>query len=276
MDLRFTPEEIAFRDEVRALLRRKTCRPRSRQNGRGPTASAKRTWSLAAHPERQGLGGAALAGGMGRHRLDAGAALYLFSDEMQQAPAPGAARLRRQHGRAGDRHLRQRGAEAAIPAAHRQSRRLVVPGLFRARRRLRPRLAADPGRARRRHTTSSTARRPGPRWRSTPTGFSACAAPIRRRKKQEGISFILIDMKTPGITVRPIQTIDGGHEVNEVFFDDVGCRPKIWSARRTRAGTTPSSCSATSAPASPASASPRRASAASRNWPRSSMPAASR
>jgi pimeloyl-CoA dehydrogenase large subunit len=40
-------------------------------------------------------------------------------------------------------------------------------------------------------------------------------------KKQEGISFLLIDMKTPGITVRPIQTIDGGHEVNEVFFDDV-------------------------------------------------------
>jgi pimeloyl-CoA dehydrogenase large subunit len=40
-------------------------------------------------------------------------------------------------------------------------------------------------------------------------------------KKQEGISFLLIDMKTPGITVRPIQTIDGGHEVNEVFLDDV-------------------------------------------------------
>jgi pimeloyl-CoA dehydrogenase large subunit len=40
-------------------------------------------------------------------------------------------------------------------------------------------------------------------------------------KKQEGISFFLVDMKSPGITVRPIQTIDGGHEVNEVFFDDV-------------------------------------------------------
>ena len=40
-------------------------------------------------------------------------------------------------------------------------------------------------------------------------------------KKQEGISFLLIDMKTPGITVRPIVTIDGGREVNEVFFDDV-------------------------------------------------------
>ncbi|MBU8538701.1 acyl-CoA dehydrogenase family protein [Falsiroseomonas tokyonensis] len=40
-------------------------------------------------------------------------------------------------------------------------------------------------------------------------------------KKQAGISFILIDMKTPGITLRPIITIDGGHEVNEVFFDEV-------------------------------------------------------
>jgi alkylation response protein AidB-like acyl-CoA dehydrogenase len=40
-------------------------------------------------------------------------------------------------------------------------------------------------------------------------------------KKQLGISFILVDMKTPGIEVRPIQTIDGGHEVNEVFFTNV-------------------------------------------------------
>ncbi len=40
-------------------------------------------------------------------------------------------------------------------------------------------------------------------------------------KKQMGISFILIDMRTPGITVRPIQTIDGGVEVNEVWFDEV-------------------------------------------------------
>ena len=40
-------------------------------------------------------------------------------------------------------------------------------------------------------------------------------------KKQEGISFLLIDMKTPGIEVRPIVTIDGGREVNEVFLTDV-------------------------------------------------------
>jgi alkylation response protein AidB-like acyl-CoA dehydrogenase len=40
-------------------------------------------------------------------------------------------------------------------------------------------------------------------------------------KPQQGISFLLVDMRTPGITVRPIVTIDGEHEVNEVFFDDV-------------------------------------------------------
>ena len=40
-------------------------------------------------------------------------------------------------------------------------------------------------------------------------------------KKQQGISFLLIDMTSPGLTVRPIELIDGGHEVNEVFFDNV-------------------------------------------------------
>jgi pimeloyl-CoA dehydrogenase large subunit len=40
-------------------------------------------------------------------------------------------------------------------------------------------------------------------------------------KKQAGISFILIDMRTPGIAVRPIITIDGRHEVNEIFFEGV-------------------------------------------------------
>src|ERR687890_610016 len=40
-------------------------------------------------------------------------------------------------------------------------------------------------------------------------------------KKQRGISFLLVDMTTPGVTVRPIELIDGSREVNEVFFDDV-------------------------------------------------------
>jgi len=40
-------------------------------------------------------------------------------------------------------------------------------------------------------------------------------------KRQEGISFLLMDMRAPGITVRPLILMDGAHEVNEVFFDDV-------------------------------------------------------
>jgi alkylation response protein AidB-like acyl-CoA dehydrogenase len=40
-------------------------------------------------------------------------------------------------------------------------------------------------------------------------------------KPQTGISFLLIDMKSPGITVRPIVLLDGEPEVNEVFFDNV-------------------------------------------------------
>jgi alkylation response protein AidB-like acyl-CoA dehydrogenase len=40
-------------------------------------------------------------------------------------------------------------------------------------------------------------------------------------RPQRGISFLLIDMKTPGITVRPISTMDGYHHLNEVFFDEV-------------------------------------------------------
>ncbi len=40
-------------------------------------------------------------------------------------------------------------------------------------------------------------------------------------KQQSGISFLLIDMKSPGITVRPIATMGGHHEVNEVWFEEV-------------------------------------------------------
>jgi alkylation response protein AidB-like acyl-CoA dehydrogenase len=42
-----------------------------------------------------------------------------------------------------------------------------------------------------------------------------------KAKKQEGISFLLVDMKSPGVEVRPIVTLDGDHEINEVFLTDV-------------------------------------------------------
>ena len=40
-------------------------------------------------------------------------------------------------------------------------------------------------------------------------------------KPQKGISFLLVDMGTPGISVRPTRLLDGGHEVNEIWFDNV-------------------------------------------------------
>lgn len=40
-------------------------------------------------------------------------------------------------------------------------------------------------------------------------------------KPQEGITFLLLDMRSPGVSVRPIRTLDGGEEINEVFLDNV-------------------------------------------------------
>jgi alkylation response protein AidB-like acyl-CoA dehydrogenase len=40
-------------------------------------------------------------------------------------------------------------------------------------------------------------------------------------RQQQGISFLLIDMKSPGVSVRPIIMLDGGHEINDIFFDNV-------------------------------------------------------
>lgn len=52
-------------------------------------------------------------------------------------------------------------------------------------------------------------------------GFFLCRTDPDAPKPQMGISFILVDMKTPGIEVRPIKLIDGGYEVNEVWLTDV-------------------------------------------------------
>jgi alkylation response protein AidB-like acyl-CoA dehydrogenase len=62
-------------------------------------------------------------------------------------------------------------------------------------------------------------------WTSTAHNADWCFVLVRTdpqaKKKQEGISFLLVDMKTPGVEVRPIISIDGSHHLNEVFFTDV-------------------------------------------------------
>ena len=61
-------------------------------------------------------------------------------------------------------------------------------------------------------------------WTSTAQWSDWMFALVRTEadtRKQEGISFLLIDLKTPGISVRPIQSIDGSYHLNEVFLDEV-------------------------------------------------------
>ncbi len=52
-------------------------------------------------------------------------------------------------------------------------------------------------------------------------GFFLVRTDPNAAKPQEGISFLLIDMKSPGVSVRPIKMLDGGYEVNDVFLDNV-------------------------------------------------------
>ena len=61
-------------------------------------------------------------------------------------------------------------------------------------------------------------------WTSTAHHADWCFMLVRtdpQAKKQQGISYLLMDMRTPGITVRPIITLDGHHETNEMFLEDV-------------------------------------------------------
>ena len=84
---------------------------------------------------------------MGRHGLEPDQAPDLQRRNPAR-PCAGIARLRHQHGRAGDLHFRLAGAEGAVPAAHRRLARLVVPGFFGAGRRIGPRGAAHQRQAR--------------------------------------------------------------------------------------------------------------------------------
>lgn len=72
-------------------------------------------------------------------------------------------------------------------------------------------------------------------------------------KKQDGISFLLIDMKSPGVTVKPIELISGKSSFCQVFFDDVRVPMHSLSAKRAKAGLWPRSCCSTSVPPCPSS-----------------------
>ena len=86
-------------------------------------------------------------------------------------------------------------------------------------------------------------------------------------KQQSGITFLLIDMKSPGVSVRPIELLDGAHEVNEVWFEDVRVPIENRIGEENRGWTYAKFLLATSAPILRGSASPSANSLASSAWP---------
>jgi pimeloyl-CoA dehydrogenase large subunit len=219
MDLRFTDEELAFRDEVRAFFR--TALPDSIRakmvEGRHPSKDDLVTWTRILHEKGWSVPHWPVEyGGTGWGPVQQ----YIFRDELQQAPAPEPLPF---------------GANMVGPV-------IYTFGSEEQKRRFLPRIAtledwwcqgfSEPGSGSDLASLKTTARRDGDHYvvngQKTWTTLAQYADWIfclvrtdATVKKQEGISFLLIDMKSPGIAVRPIQTIDGGHEVNEVFLDDV-------------------------------------------------------
>ena len=169
-------------------------------------------WMRYGWPERVGgLGGSPMC------RTELGAALAarditdpgLFS--LIEVLAPVAHRLRA---------ARARGRGRAPPALGRGD---VVPGLLRAGHRERPRVAELPGRRRRRRPRVGGIN--GQKvWTSLAQYSDRCVLLTRTgtvESRHRGITAFFVDMDTPGITVAPIEMINGVQEFAEVFFDDV-------------------------------------------------------
>jgi len=219
MDLRFTTEELAFRDEIRAFfrseipaaIRRKVSEGRHLTKDELVTSHRilnARGWAVPHWPKQWG--------GQDWTPVQR----YIFAEEMQRAAVPSPLQF----------NVYMVGPVIAHFGNDEQKRRFL------------PATAnidiwwcqgfSEPGAGSDLASLKTRAERQGDHYLVngqkawTTLGQYAdwmflLARTDKEAKKQQGISFLLVDMKTPGITLRPTITIDGAHEVNEVFFDDV-------------------------------------------------------
>jgi pimeloyl-CoA dehydrogenase large subunit len=219
MDLRFTPEETAFRNEVRAFfksalppdIRRKMVE--GRHLGKDDIVRWQRIlnekgWAVPHWPVEWG--------GTGWDPTRQ----YIFQEEMQQAPAPQPLAF---------------GTSMVGPV-------IIAFGNEAQKNHYLPRIRniddwwcqgfSEPGSGSDLASLKTSAKLAGDHyivngqktWTTLAQHADMIFCLVRTdavAKKQEGISFLLIDMKSPGITVRSIVTMDGAAEVNEVFFDEV-------------------------------------------------------
>ncbi len=220
MDLRFTPEEAAFRQEVRAFIRDSLPGDLRERMRLGHAARKQDTVAWQRILNRQGWAAYSWPsehGGPGWTPVRR----MIFLDENALAPAP---------------DLSPFNITMIGPV-------LIQFGTDEQKRRFLPRAAnlddwwcqgfSEPGAGSDLAALKTAARREGDTyivngskiWTSTAQHADWCFVLVRTNagaaKKQEGISFLLIDMTTPGITIRPIVSIDGEHHLNEVFLDDV-------------------------------------------------------
>ena len=134
-----------------------------------------------------------------------------------------------------------RGAEARTPAEDRARRDPLVPGLFRAQRRLGPGLAATRAEDRGDHFIVNGQKI----WTIYADKADWIFCLVRTdsaAKKHTGISFVLFDMATPGVSTKPIALISGKSPFCETFFDNVRVRkaqPGRASRRRLGRGQVP-------------------------------------
>ena len=219
MQLQFTPEERAFRDEVREFLRASlSSAVRSKlEQGTNPNKQEIVAWQRALNARGWAVPHwPAEWGGTAWSPIEH----YIFQDELQQWPAPAPLAF----------NVDMLGPVMAAFGSEAQKRHFL------------PRAAnlddwwcqgfSEPGAGSDLASLRTSATRAGDHYRvrghKTWTTLAQYADWIfclvrtsAEVKKQEGISFLLIDIKSKGITVRPVITIDGGHEINEVLLDDV-------------------------------------------------------
>ena len=186
MDLSFSPRGRSLPARSPRLRRRGQTQAAEKSGCAGTGAALQgRLSGLAPAAFQKGLGGAGLAEGIGRLRLERDPALHFFHRNRARPSMP--TTLPFGLGMVGP-VIYTFGSEAQkseIPAPHSLRRRLVVPGLFRTRRRIGSGQPALPRGEAKAIIISSTARRPGPPWRNMPTGSSAWCAPIRAPSRRK-------------------------------------------------------------------------------------------